>query len=314
MTTIIFTDTHFGVKQNSMTWLNSQLDFINNQLIPHIKSTKDVIRLVHLGDVFDSRSSISTYVASKVYDVFKQLSSMVEEFIIVDGNHDYYSPNSEDVDTVSLMFRDLDINVIKTGYYIWGDDLFVPWFTWFDQQKLQDLIDKHNIKTVYTHADIVMSKIDIKGVDIYSGHTHIPYIKGRIKNLGSCYALNFGDSNQPRGFYELTNEGLKFIENMKSIRFYRLYNDDIFKSWEFQPNDYIEIYITQSNLASPKYNDRINHFTKTYKNTWVIPQVNVLDVNDNVTFEGYDIAAIAKNLIPENLKQKFEMVINNIKD
>ena len=30
----ILTDTHFGVKQNSMTWLNSQLDFFYNQLIP----------------------------------------------------------------------------------------------------------------------------------------------------------------------------------------------------------------------------------------------------------------------------------------
>ena len=37
MTTILFTDTHFGIKQNSITWFNSQKDFIVNQLIPYIK-------------------------------------------------------------------------------------------------------------------------------------------------------------------------------------------------------------------------------------------------------------------------------------
>ena len=312
MTTIIFTDTHFGVKQNSITWLNSQLDFINNQLIPHIKSIDDNVRLVHLGDVFDSRSSISTYIATKVYNIFKELSCMVNEFVIVAGNHDFYSPNSSEVDTISLMFKDLDITIVKEGHYIQDNDLFVPWYTWFDQQNLQTIIDKHNIKNVYTHADIIMSKVDIRGVDIYSGHTHIPYIKGHIRNLGSCYALNFGDSNAPRGFYELTMDGLKFIENTESIRFYRLYNDDVFKNWEFRVNDYIEIYVTQSNIAKPKYNHLINKLTSTYKNVWVIPQVTQTGNSCDVEFDGYDISSITESMIPDNLKDKFKLVLNNI--
>ena len=57
-TIVLFTDTHFGVKNNSMTWLNSQLNFIYKQFIPDLQELKKQghdITLIHLGDVFDSR-------------------------------------------------------------------------------------------------------------------------------------------------------------------------------------------------------------------------------------------------------------------
>ena len=109
MTTILFTDTHFGIKQNSITWFNSQKDFIVNQLIPYIKTIDDDVRLVHLGDVFDSRSTISTYIATNVVELFKELKSIVKEFIVIGGNHDYYSPTTDRIDTLNLLLNNLDI-------------------------------------------------------------------------------------------------------------------------------------------------------------------------------------------------------------
>ena len=44
MKTIIFTDTHFGVKQNSITWFKSQKKFIEEQLMPYIKSLDDDVK------------------------------------------------------------------------------------------------------------------------------------------------------------------------------------------------------------------------------------------------------------------------------
>ena len=102
MINVIFTDTHFGWKNNSMTWLNSQMDFIYKQFIPEIKrlSKDESVRVIHCGDVFDSRSTISTYVATKVVQAFKDIRSVCEDFVIVCGNHDFYSPNSDTVNTV----------------------------------------------------------------------------------------------------------------------------------------------------------------------------------------------------------------------
>ena len=101
---VLFTDTHFGVKNNSMTWLKSQLNFIYKQFIPELRELKkthpdDQIVLIHLGDVFDSRSTISTMVATEVRKAFGALREVVDEFNIIAGNHDYYSPTSDEVNS-----------------------------------------------------------------------------------------------------------------------------------------------------------------------------------------------------------------------
>ena len=37
MKILILSDTHFGIKQNSLTWMNSQIEFIRNEFIPCLK-------------------------------------------------------------------------------------------------------------------------------------------------------------------------------------------------------------------------------------------------------------------------------------
>lgn len=317
MKTILITDTHYGTRQNSITWLNSQINFLTNQLIPYIKKQNDGVRLVHLGDVFDSRSTISTIVASKVVEVFKQLSELVEEFIIIGGNHDYYSPNSDEYDTLNLLLGNLDIKLVTKGILIDKESkhLYVPWYQWLETvhapANLQHTIDEYGIKRVFTHADIVNEPVNIRCKEIYSGHIHIPYCKGNIRNLGSTYSLNFADANSKRGFYVIDNDKLEFIENKKSIKFHRLYNSDIFTMPDYGENDYIELYITQDNLSQEFYISEINGITKRWKNVWIIPQVETKESFDDIKFTGYDIASITNEMIPEDLKQKFKMVLNN---
>ena len=312
MKTILITDTHFGTRQNSMTWLNSQSKFIYQQLIPYIKSCDENIKLIHLGDVFDSRSTISTMIASQVVNIFKDLSEIVDEFIVIGGNHDYYSPNSDSIDTINLLFGHLNIKLVTKSIMLDGENIYIPWYQWIESpQMIQDLIDTNGIKNAFTHADIINEPINIRCDHIYSGHIHIPYCKGRIRNLGSTYALDFADANQPRGFYVIHNDDrLEFIENIKSIRFHRLYNEDIFTISSMNNFDYIELYINQENMANQTYIDKVNFITRTWKNVWVIPQIKTVDDNSEYNFEGYDIESIVRECVPENLKEKFEVLLN----
>ena len=314
MINILFTDTHFGVKQNSMTWLNSQLDFIYKQLIPYIESLDDEVRLIHLGDVFDSRSSISTMVASKVVDAFKELRSKVKKFVVIAGNHDYYSPNSSDIDTLSLIFKNLDIDLITKGIYIDDNCIYVPWYSWGDEI-IQDVIYQHGIKYLFTHADIVNEPIKYKNVAVFSGHIHIPELKQNSYNLGSCYSINFADSNQERGFYVLKDNNLDFIPNNQSIKFWRFYDEDIFN---IDPNnisekDYIEIYLDKNNMLNDNYTHELNILTNKYKNLWIIPK-STQSINEDYKFEGYDIKSMTLEIIPDNLKEKFNQILNKIED
>lgn len=314
MINILFTDTHFGVKQNSMTWLNSQLDFIYKQLIPYIESLDDEVRLIHLGDVFDSRSSISTMVASKVVDAFKELRSKVKKFVVIAGNHDYYSPNSSDIDTLSLILKNLDIDLITKGIHIDDNCIYVPWYSWGDEI-IQDVIYQHDIKYLFTHADIVNESIKYKNVAVFSGHIHIPELKQNSYNLGSCYSINFADSNQERGFYVLKDNNLDFIPNNQSIKFWRFYDEDIFN---IDPNnisekDYIEIYLDKNNMLNDNYTHELNILTNKYKNLWIIPK-STQSINEDYKFEGYDIKSMTLEIIPDNLKEKFNQILNKIED
>ena len=328
--TFIITDTHFGVKQNSTTWLNSQMDFFYKQLIPHIKQCKESelyhsIRLIHMGDVFDSRSTISTMVATRVIEAFKELCKYCKVYIVA-GNHDFYSPNSDEVDTLNLLLYNIagvtlytkDYAIVKisnTKTY----ELFIPWYQW-GSKDIDSIIERYgkDIVNVFAHADIVTESIPFthlsKETRVFSGHLHIPNIKKNLYNLGSCYALNFADANHERGYYVMVDNGKpEFYPNKCSIRFWRLYNEDIFdkkKTNKISNGDYVELYISQLNMSDPRYVERINEMTKQLKNIWVIPQTEETLGEDLEKFEGYDIEKITKKMIPDELKDKFEMVLN----
>lgn len=319
MKKIILTDTHFGVRQNSITWLNSQKKFICEQFIEYIINIHEPIEIIHLGDVFDSRSSISTFIANEVVNMFRTICNCknVTKLYIVAGNHDFYSPNSDEVNTINLLLSNISdkINIIYNDNYIDPPYLYVPWYEWFEQDSIQSTIDKYNIKYVFTHADIVSSPVNLKNVKVFSGHTHIPYIKNPIYNLGSCYALNFGDSNAPRGFYILHDDGkLEFVENTSSIKFWRLYNDDIWNlPSDISNDDYIEIYIEHDKLNESIYYETINELQKKYKNIRIIPKITQNNEIKLADFNGYDIESVIKDFIPKNLKNKFKEVVEKNK-
>lgn len=312
MTNVIITDTHFGVKNNSMTWFVSQSDFIYKQLIPYIKTINDEVRLIHMGDVFDSRSTISIYIAKKVRQIFKDLSKVCDDIIIVAGNHDFYSPNSDEYDSLSLVLNNIENVklVCKESYFI-DNQLFIPWYEWgkIDINSYNE-IQNGDVHYVFAHTNIVDIDPGVnEDVMVFSGHMHHPYIKGNRYNLGSCYALDFSDCNSERGFYVLYNDKrLEFIPNNHSIRFWRLKNEAIFDENDFREWDYIELYITQSNMTNPEYLTKINEYTKNFKNVWVIPMSNDNTLKDDVKFEGYDIESIINECVPKELSDKFEQI------
>lgn len=310
MTEILITDTHFGIKQNSITWFKSQKAFIENQFIPLIKNISDDVRIIHLGDVFDNRSTISTIIAQNIINIFKDIRNLpnVKKFIIIGGNHDYYSPNTDEIDTISLILRDLDLTLVTKDIYIDGKNAYIPWYKW-DPENLQKFIDINCIKNIYTHADIVTNPINIKNCNIFSGHMHTPLIKNNLYNLGSCYYLNFGDSTGARGIYVKKDDNIKFIENTTSIRFHRIYNDAVFNMNNIDTKHYIELYIDEENFYNPDYINILSKRAKEYKNLQIIPITNIHNTNNlNISYTNYDIVSVIKNLIPAELIDKFNII------
>lgn len=308
MIRVLITDTHFGWKQNSITWLNSQMKFLDEQLIPFLERQTDDVRLIHLGDIFDSRSSINPMVAKAVRERFTKMRSLVKDFYIVAGNHDFYSPNSDEIDSLSLAFQDMDINLVIRDIVYADGDAFIPWY------KYKEIESVSNIRNIFTHADIFGEDRKVfPGVRIFSGHIHIPQINKRmgLYNLGSCYPLDFADANQERFMYVLTDDGqLISTSNSKSINFWRIYNMDIFNPID-SDQDYYEFYIDQTNMQNPEYQSRIAELAKRLKNMWVIPVIPSL-IAEGEEMSSYNIDKICESLIPDHLKEKFQIIKNRV--
>ena len=320
---ILISDTHYGVKQNSVTWLNYQLDFIDQQLIPFIEESGKRWTIYHLGDMMDSRSSISPYTASRVTSAYVRLARVCDDIVVIGGNHDYYSPEeSEDhnINSLEMVFGKVEINepnfhLITQKMIRQDDDLFVPWFEWSKIEEIADYVQQ-GVKRIFAHTDLININKDylevLKDVQVYSGHIHTPCLNGNLITLGSTYPLTFADANQERGFYTLTDE-LVFHPNNVSIKFYRLKNDEIFSIEKIRPFDYIELYVDQLLLMQADYIDQIKAISEKVKNCSIIPIVKKSDEDDK-DVELYNIEEACKSYIPEELLPKFKQVVDRLEE
>lgn len=301
MTDFLFTDTHFGTKNHSLVWFRLQKDFIYKQFIPAIKNHPEDVRVIHLGDVFDSRSGINLLIAKGVRKIFEDIAGIenVKEMIVIAGNHDFYSPINDECCTIETLLNNIPkLRLVIREIYETETEAFIPWYEF---EKLEHLPDK----IIYTHADITNGSFNGAAKPIYSGHIHWPKVKPNynIYNLGSCYPLTFADSNSLRYFYIKTDTALNSIANEHSIKFWRIYNDEIFHKTPFKEHDYIEIYIDQELLTKQEYQNQISELRAQYKNLWVIPQRGEVEVQTvDVTM---DMESIIESHIPENLHDKF---------
>lgn len=303
MTDFLFADTHFGLRSYSMIWWNAQKRFIYEQFIPAIKQYKEV-RIIHLGDVFDNRSGVNILIARGVRKIFKDLAALpnVQEIIVIAGNHDFYSPVSDSDASLDIVLNHIPkVRLVIRENYETETELFVPWYK---AEAYNESGWPETDKTIYTHTDL--SHADCKSV-IYSGHIHYPSDRGNSHCLGSCFPQTFADSNASRYFY-IREDGGELIKqpNKLGIKFWRLYNEQIFNDIRFYEHDYIELYIEQENLVREDYHSRISELRGQYKNIWVIPQRQEAGIEKIDT--AMDMEQIIESHIPDPLKEKFEKI------
>lgn len=318
---VLISDTHFGIKQNSITWLNSQINYLYNEFIPIIKKLKktDEVKVIHCGDVFDSRSAINPFVATEVRKAFNEIATLCEIYIIA-GNHDFYSPKDDNISSLDLVLSSINnLHIIKNkAQIISNNSLLLPWYEF---EKFVEEIKTHrkeleNIKYIFCHTDLSLLDVDSKkklsGIKVFSGHIHYPIIDNNLITLGSVFPLTFADCNSDRGIYILDDktDKLEFIKSKNVIKFWRFYNSKIFNIDEKQyKNDYVELYIDKINLLDKTYTKRISEISSIIHNTMVIPNVEQQNKIQNINFTDFNIKDFCIKNIPIQLQKKFEQVL-----
>ena len=337
MRKLVIGDLHFGVKSNSLSWLESQLEFFEKQIFEAIES-KDIEQVLFLGDVHDIRYSVNQQVGIEIRNLFRKMLDKFSDkkFIIVAGNHDYYSPLEEFAyyNFYELVFGDEfrkchpNLQVINLDPYLDKDgSLYLPWYWTENTDHFDEILYNYDfgrdIKAVYCHADLTCwpgARIgSLRGCPVYSGHIH--YIVadpiGNLHNLGAALALTFNDVNQERYIYII--EDHKIVEKIKNdttAKFKRLYNEEIFTAKpEVFNNSYIQLCISSNLIHTAKYIDQVKYLKSTYIESNI--RVHVIDEDTNI--ETLNVQSFNTNIsqyiesnIPEHLDEKYLKIKNKL--
>ena len=341
MRELLIGDLHFGIKNNSISWLDLQIKFFDNQIFD-ILETKNIDRCVILGDLTDIRYSINQQVGIELKRIIKKMITKFPniDFYIVAGNHDYYSPLEEfsEYNSYELLFGEEflekyeNLKIINDTPYSTPDGaLFLPWYYTDNTKHIDEILHSYDfndeIKVVYCHTDLSVwpgARINaFKGCPIYSGHIHYTYIDDvcNLFNIGSACSFTYSDINMDKYVYIL--EDYKIVEKIKNITtptFTRLYDEEIFDDMnnnKYNNLSYVQLCISEKNVNNLKYIERIKEIKHTYITCNI--SVHILNNNDyelehNNNYETFDnniIGYITTN-IPKHLNNKFDYIKKKI--
>ena len=334
---LLIGDCHFGRHANSVVWLENQLNFFNIQIFDILK-TKNIDRVVFLGDLFDIRYSTNTQIGCELKLLLRKLITTFKniDFIIIAGNHDFYSPQEElhNYNSYEMIFgeefisyyNNLKILIYEEYYDKVTKDLYLPWYSTENFNTFQDTIFKYKefgINNIFVHSDIEhwdnsYKSLITSNMTVWSGHIHYKWHYENFNIIGATYSFDFSDVNQNKYVYIIeNNKCIEKIENTTTPKFKRFYNDDIFKLSENDfKNSYIELYIFNSNSNKAKYIERLKEIDKEYSDYNVRKHIidDSMGEDFHLTYFNANIDNYIENNIPEYLTSKFNIIKSKVKN
>jgi len=313
----LLSDIHFGVRANSIEWLQNQLNFFDNFYIPYLKKNveKDSILFI-LGDFFDNRQLLDINVMNKAIDIVFKLSNILPVYFMT-GNHDIYKKNDTDVNSL-IAFRFIPNTVIyEKPIIITNGKSKILVMPWIGDKDIEEQYAKENNKKadyIFAHTDISGFKYDngrniVRGVNfenikgykrIFSGHIHKRQEINHLIYIGSPYHTKRSDIGNNKCiyvFYPDTNEIIKEDNNSSSV-FQRIKLEDLME-WTLEftikilSNNYTDIivpdkYVHLFNLT--KFIELVKECP--YKKIEVVGEKSKIDDSGSEIIEGTNIKDI----------------------
>jgi UDP-2,3-diacylglucosamine pyrophosphatase LpxH len=311
----LISDLHFGVRANSLEWLNNQMQFFNNFYLPYLRdNVEEGDVLFILGDWFDSRQLLDINVMVNSINVVFDLAKILPVHFIT-GNHDIYKKHDTDVNSLAAFKFIPNVFIYEKPVIATNGRtkiLIMPWIG--DKDKEESCIKNNPCDYIFAHTDIAGFQYDnnrtiIKGLNVtkvkglkrlFSGHIHKRQERQHFIYLGSPYHTKRSDIGNDKGVYSFnpdTNR-VKFTPNYLSSVFQRILLEDILeftleKTKKMFENNYSDIivpdkYVHLFNLT--KFIDILSGCS--YKKIETVGERKHLDSNIVELGEGVDIRDI----------------------
>ena len=322
---ILLSDIHFGVRSNSIEWIENIKDYFYNFFIPNVKKLSNNYKtsIIIAGDVFDNRQSLDIDVMNSAQEIIKDVLNINKNIQIycILGNHDLYRKHKTD-EKIRTSLKCLDINrfniildnkcvELKNSMKL----LFVPWIG--NTKTENEIVKKTDADIIIMHTDINGAVYDngrpiTNGVNInltnakkiYSGHIHKRQESDRRTYIGTPYQTKRSDIGNDKGIYyiTLTDDGFveDFILNDYSPKYIREKIEDLAELTmdELKPifnNNYVDIVIKDiylKDFSISKLIDALKDFS--YKKVEVIVDKTDKKVisgefnfDDNISIDNY---------------------------
>lgn len=245
----VFSDLHLGVHQNSSSWHQIAMEWVE-WFVSDLKS-KGIKDIIFTGDFFHSRSEISV----NTIHIASQLLDRLNEFQVkmIPGNHDCYYKDKSEIHSLSILKGYSNIVIYDklelVHLYDGRSAAFCPWGT--------EAGDIPNVDIVFGHFEIESFKMNSyklcetgqkasqllnKSNLIFSGHFHFreerEYKEGNIVYVGCPFEQDFGDRDTSKGYYVLDTNNLTytFIENNISPKHKKYTLTDLMNLYNEQPD------------------------------------------------------------------------------
>lgn len=235
---IVFTDLHFGEKQNSKDHNEDCIEYL--KWVVSTAKRKGIKTAFFLGDWHHSRRAINVGTLHYSVQGLEIINDYFDEIYFLEGNHDLFYRETRDVSSVSLARSFSNIKVISSPTIIKDEDGDVALIPWLVDDEWKDLKGK-KYKYVFGHFELphfllnaMIAMPDTGELNnghfekcdyVFSGHFHKRQSKDNVRYIGNAFPHNFNDvDDKDRGLMVLTwDEEPKYI-NWKNAPTYRRWN------------------------------------------------------------------------------------------
>ena len=295
---VIFTDIHFGLKNNSKQHNNDCLNFIKWMIVQSHK--RNIKKCFFLGDWHHHRATINVSTLNYTVDALQLLNDNFDEVQMIMGNHDLYYREKRDINSLPFANKYPNINIINDEIFEEDGVAFVPWLVDDEWKRLKELKSKFifghfELPDFYLNAMIKMpdhgglKASDLSKADkVFSGHFHKRQDKGNIIYPGNCFPHNYSDAwDDDRGITFLNWNGTYDFETWPDAPKYRVANlsqllDDAGSI--LTNNTHCRI-ILDINISY----EEANYIKETFANDYDLREISLMpSKKDNVSGEDWD--------------------------
>lgn len=251
----LFTDIHFGARQNSTLHNQDNLDYIDWFILQVKKHGCN--RIGFLGDWFENRNAINIETLDYSYKALKKLDALGMPIYFIVGNHDLYRRNTRDVHSVSIFNEFKNIVVVDKPMVVEDDFLFCPFIFEHEYPSLAQYADKRVWFGHFEFKGFILTGAAMKsehGLNhelfkkqkfIFSGHYHKRQAQSNVIYIGNPFPTNYGDAGDvSRGMaiYDHSTESVDFNDWAECPTFLRTKLSDVLSgTWKLEPNDRMRV-------------------------------------------------------------------------